>query len=270
VDSGRGSGIALLVPFRDDNSATRGVNWAWLKRFWEAELPAANLSVGSDDGVPFSKACAINDAYRRCDNTCDVLVLLDADCYIDPSVILDCAERIREARRWRERVWFVPYRWLYRLTQATTARLIASDPTHALQFPTPPAPEDVTTTLGAAIGHRYGALIQIMPREAFQTIGGMDPRMRGWGGEDVTMVRVLDTLYGVHETTNNEVLTLYHLALGDVYLRKWEGQEDTGVNNALALRYRKMRRDPARMRAVVNEWLNDPQYAKHRIDAKEQ
>jgi hypothetical protein len=76
----------------------------------------------------------------------------------------------------------------------------------------------------------------------------------------------LDTLYGIHQTTPNEVLTLWHTSLGDVYLRKWAGQNTTGVNNALSLKYRRARRDPARMREAVNEWLNDPDYAEHRIN----
>jgi glycosyltransferase involved in cell wall biosynthesis len=214
----------------------------------------------------FSKAAAVNNGFQRSNPANDVIAMIDADCYISPEVILYCAARIREARRWNEKLFFVPYRHLYRLTEEATARLVASSPANALQFEIPHTLADVGSTRLAEIGHRYGALIQIFPREAFIEIGGMDPRFAGWGGEDVTLTRVLDTLYGIHETTANEVLTLWHTALGDVFLRKWAGQQDVGHNDKLSSHYRQARRDPERMRDVIDEWLLDPAYAEHRIE----
>lgn len=261
-----GKGISLIVPFRDDRAVGRGANWAWLRRHWQHELPSAEIVIGEDDGQPFSKTCAVNNAFQRSNPACDVIVMIDADCYIDCQVIVQCAARIREARTWGEPLWFVPYRHLYRLTGEATASLVASDPRHPREFTTPHNPFDVGSSEElAAIGHRFGALIQIFPREAFLAVGGMDPRFRGWGGEDVTMVRVLDTLYGVHETTPNEVLTLWHTALGNVFLRKWCGQNNVGANDRLSIRYRATRRDPLRMKAVIREWLDNPNYAAHRI-----
>jgi hypothetical protein len=271
-DPDRGKNIVLIVPFRDDHAVGRGVNWEWLHRYWTAELPAAQIVVGEDSGEPFSKTCAVNDGFKRADPANDVIVMVDADAYISAEVILSCAAAIREARQWGEPLWFVPYRHLYRLTGEATLDLIGSDPARPLQFTAPHnsrevgyAPEaggpvGASTEALAAIGHRFGALIQIFPREAFLQIGGCDPRFRGWGGEDVTLVRVLDTLYGIHRTTPNEVLTLWHTALGDVFLRKWAGQPNIGANDQLSIRYRRTRRDPARMKAVIAEWLDDPQY----------
>jgi hypothetical protein len=266
IDPERGKNIALLVPYRDDHAVGRGANWAWLKEFWRRELPAAQIVVGDDEGSPFSKACAVNDAFNKSDPGCDVVVILDADAYIDPAVIVSSAEAIREARdKWNVRRWFVPYRKLYRLNESSTAHLIASDPGDALRFATPPDDDDVGPTLGAAIGHRFGALIQIWSRAGFIEVGGMDAAFRGWGGEDVTLVRLGDTLWGIHETTRNAVFTLWHTAIGNPFLRMWAGQKETGVNNALSLRYRETRRDPARMRAVVANWLDNPDLAQHRL-----
>jgi hypothetical protein len=271
-----GTGISLLVPYRDDGAVGRRVNWAWLKRFWDHALPDAEMIVGVDrlcdpeHDMPFSKTCAVNDAFQR--STGDVIVLLDADCFIAPKVILDCARAIREARTEvsvgfpnGEPLWFVPYEHLFRLTEASTAALIASDPNDALEFPEPPKLTDVGPTIGANIGHRFGALIQIMPREAFIAVGGMDPRFRGWGGEDVTFLRVVDTIYGQHRTTQNQVLTLWHTAFGNIFLRMWGGQGRTGINNVLSVHYRKAVRDRTRMRAVIDEWRTDPAYASHLI-----
>jgi predicted glycosyltransferase involved in capsule biosynthesis len=261
-----GKGIALLVPFRDDAATGRLVNWQWLQRYWEESLPDAQIVVGTDyGGNPFSKTCAVNDAFRNSDPTCDIIVMIDADCYIAPEVILQCAADIREARLYDERKWFVPYQNLYRLTQEGTSHLTTADQDDVEHFLRPPTDDDVSSASSSPTGHRYGALIQIFPREAFEMIGGMDPRFRSWGGEDITNVRVLDTLYCIHETTNNAVFTLYHTAYGDVYLRRWAGQSLTGVNDALSLRYRKTRRDPARMQAIIDEWINDPALKKYGI-----
>src|ERR1035441_1128631 len=98
IDPTRGKGLLLAVPFRDDNAIGRGTNWAWLKRYWEIELPGAQLVVGTYDGEPFSKTCAVNDAYRKAIEPFDIIVMIDADCYISPTVILNCAEAIREAQ----------------------------------------------------------------------------------------------------------------------------------------------------------------------------
>lgn len=265
-DPERGTGLALIVPFRDDHAVGRGTNWAWLLNHWKFELPAAQIVTGTDTGNPFSKTCAVNNAFQQTNPSNDIIVMIDADCYIAADVILSCAAAIREARRWREPLWFVPYRHLYRLTNSATEQLVSSSYDCPVTFVTPHSPNDVGSSEElAAIGHRFGALIQIFPREAFLTIGGMDPRFRGWGGEDVSNVRALDTLYGVHQTTPNEVMTLWHTALGDVYLRKWAGQDGVGINNELSVRYRSARRDPMRMRALISEWIGNPDYAAHRV-----
>jgi hypothetical protein len=216
IDPKRGAGISLLIPFRDDNAVGRGANWRWLQQFWEAELPSAQIVVGITDAIPFSKTRAVNDAFQRSDTENDIVVILDADCYIEPSVILTCAAAIREARRWNERLWYIPYRWLYRLTETSTARLIASDPANAVQFPTPPVGTDVGSTLGAAIGHRFGALIQIMPREAFTVIGGMDPR---FCVDEETQILTQQGWRFHHELrVKDVVLTLNH----DTGLSEWQ------------------------------------------------
>jgi hypothetical protein len=206
----------------------------------------------------------MNNAFQQSHG--DVLVLLDADCYIEASVILECANRIRESRSEKEPLWFVPYRCLYRLTGPATNDLIASDPQDPMPFTEPPDLSLVSNVLSAASGHWFGALIQIMPREAYMMVGGMDPRFRGWGGEDITLVRVVDTLYGRHRTTDNQVFTLWHHANGNALLRMWAGQPKTGANNKLSVHYRQAYGDKVRMRNVIAEWRTDPNFREHLIE----
>jgi glycosyltransferase involved in cell wall biosynthesis len=257
--------ISILVPFRAD-SPYRVELWSWLREYWEHELPEAEIIIGHDHGArkgePFSKTSAVNNAFHR--SRGDIIVILDADAYMDGEVIKHCAHRLRQARRHGRRTWFIPYRYMYRLTQEATFRVLSSDPFHPLRFPTPPNPGDIDGTQGSAgpgRAHNYGALIQIMPREAFETVGCMDPRFRGWGGEDVSFLRALDTLWGRHKNMDEEVLHLWHpkkhiggFDPASQYLtRVWNHQRRPGSNNKLAMRYHLATWKPVQMRKLVDE-----------------
>jgi len=232
--------ISLLVPFRADN-APREELWDWLARYWRHELPNCEIVIGRDrtssgrhrHKIPFSKTVAVNDAFAHAHG--DIIVILDADTYIPGHVVSHAAERLRRARTIGLKEWFVPYRQIYRLTEATTRAVLDSDPCQPMRFPTPPDPLDVEDTSGSAWGHKYGALIQVMPREAFERVGGMDCRFRGWGGEDVAFLLALDALWGRHKNTAGDVLHLWHPKLHHGHwtdshgatweTRIWQGQK---------------------------------------------
>src|SRR5271156_2664742 len=65
----KGQGISILIPFRapsdPQNARIRNVNW--LKQYWAAHLPGAEIIVGEDPSLdlPFSKSVAVNDAVSR-------------------------------------------------------------------------------------------------------------------------------------------------------------------------------------------------------------
>ena len=168
-----GTGISLLVPFRSD-SGWREEVWDWLEKYWKQELPKAQLIMGNNDNTPFCKTAAVNSAFRKAKG--DVIVILDSDCYLQGEIIQDCADRIRQAREKGHRLWFIPYRHFYRLTQAATLRVLKSSYKNPYRFSVPPSENDIESREGSSFGHWYGALIQIMPREAFITAGGMDER----------------------------------------------------------------------------------------------
>ena len=246
------------------------VVWQWLEKYWRYHLPGIEIVVGRDfrsenEGLVYSKTSAVNEAFSRC--TGDIIVIADADCYIDTHVISHCARRLRAARKAKVRTWFVPYRHIYRLTEAATALLLKSNPKKPLVFPSPPPPDDVESTQGSAHGHRFGAMITVMPREAFVLVKGMDPRFRGWGGEDASFVRLLDTLWGKHTNTPNDVLHCWHPKnlepgtytdpTGEKWeIREWNGQTTRRANDWLSKRYMAATNDPVKMRALIEEDRN--------------
>jgi len=186
-------------------------------------LPEAEIRTGTDFSVPFSKTTAVNNAASKASG--DIYVIIDADCYMRPEPIIAAAKAIRMPVA---RTSFVAhsYRHFYRLTDEASRLVLKSDPGEPFRFSDPPAPWEIENIDSSSFGHWFGALIQIMPREAFELVGGMDERFHGWGGEDVAFMQALDTLYARHKTTDNEVLHLWHPNIGSAWhTRKWEGQD---------------------------------------------
>lgn len=239
--------ISLLVPFHSDK-AEREANWNWLHAYWKQHLPDAEIIVQDNLEVPFCKTAAVNAAFRRSHG--DVIAIVDADCFIDAAVIEKCAARIREARTWGERLWFIPYRRFYRLTGVATRRLMLGD---LRPLTDPPVPFDHEHQHDPAMGHHYAALIQILPREAFEAVNGMDERFKGWGGEDVSFMYAVDTLYGKHRTIDAPVYHLWHPFIQGrwKFTRQWFGQHTPEQNDRLATKYCDARGVRAPMRELV-------------------
>lgn len=246
--------ISLVVPYRAKKGSLRARNWEWLEQYWKYELPEAEVIVSDSGGRVFSKTVAVNKGILK--SRGNIIVILDADCYISGAAILEAADRIEYALSRGQRRWYMPYDDLYRLNEETTEKVLASYPWRSYPIASPPDPSEVEDTAGSMDGKRYGALIQIIPREAFDIVGGMDPRFRGWGGEDVAHARALDTLYGKHKITRNQVTHLWHQKIGATFkTRKWKGQKVDQPNGHLASRYSQSTGDPEMMRKVVNEGI---------------
>lgn len=242
--------ISLLIPFSSKNPERRYV-LKWLIQYWKSELPEAEIVIGRCRDRIFCKGKALNDAVKR--SSGEVLVILDSDAYLPGRIIDRCANRIIEEKH--NHLWYVPYRRLYRLTKAATRIILDSDPQNPLRVSSPPPPEWIENQGDRSkYGHRYGAMIMMFPREAFDILGCFDERFRGWGGEDIALLRALDTLYGKHKTTRNDILHLWHPFIGTDYKsRMWEGQDHANINSHLANKYHKASRRPSAMKRIIEE-----------------
>jgi hypothetical protein len=258
--------LSILVPYHAGGDTMRIRDWEWIKRYMEWHLPEAEIIIGTDkkqrrNGGVFSKAAAVNEAFKRSHG--DIIVVMDADALIDTTIIRHAAERIRAARRVGVQTWCIPYHYLYRLTQKATEKILNSDPRFFPNFPKPMPQELVESMLGSGHGRRFGALCLIMPREAFITTSGMDNRFRGWGGEDISWVHALDTLWGKHFNTPNSIFHLWHprMSVGDWTdpthqnweVRIWPGQVKPRVNDRLASRYHQANGNVEKMSRLVRE-----------------
>ena len=187
---------------------------------------------------------------------------MDADGFVPAASILLCAEKIRRARKRGHRLWFVPYRRFYRLTEAASQKLLKSNPCHPYKFPSPPSDKDIQNSEGSQFGHWWGAGIQIVPREAFEEVGGWDERFRGWGGEDHAAMEATDTLYWPHKTLPGQFLHVWHPMFNPTSetkewvewsYRVWAGQTKAGANDKLSARYYGANGLRKRMRKLVDE-----------------
>lgn len=240
--------ISILMPYKYDGRR-RHQTKKWVQKYLKANLRDAEIVEGHSKGKIFCKTEAFNDAARKAKGR--VFVLYDADAYIDTKVIERCSQRILD--NLDNHLWFVPYRHLFRLTKECSDLILLSDPADPVRLSSPPSRKCVEEYDKSMYGHRYGAMIMIIPREAYETLGCFDERFKGWGGEDVAILRALDTLYGKHKTTRNDLLHLWHQKVGKTYqTRVWKGQKKQ-QNNKLAQAYHRATRRPAQMRALVDE-----------------
>jgi hypothetical protein len=262
----KGHGISIIIPYRASKKYSRqGKNFRWLKEYWECNLPGAEVIQGKDHckDKSFSKSVAVNHGVRK--STGDILVIVDADGYLEIESVLKAAREIRKARKLGRKLWFIPYRKFYRLTDEAAQKVLDSEPCDPYQFPTPPYTRDIQCQLGSGKGrgHWFGALVQIVPREAFDCVGGWDVRFRGWGGEDHSIMRATDTLFGRHKTLPGAVFHLWHPMFstegtGDWFgwnKRLWDNQEKAGNNFGLAARYSKAFGSKSKMQKLVNEGI---------------
>lgn len=244
--------ISILIPFSTTDHIRRR-NFRWLLRYWRHELPHAEIIIGKSNSKVFCKGEALNNALKR--SRGKILVVLDADALLEGRTIERCADRILEELHRGHHLWYVPYRHLYRLTRQETERIIHSDPKHPYRPHTPP-PNSCIENQGdfAKYGARYAAMVTIFPREALKYIKCFDERFKGWGGEDIALLRALDTLFGKHKTVRGAVFHLWHPFHGHTYKeRVWDNQENPNANSRLANKYNAATRSPHRMGIIVGE-----------------
>lgn len=234
-----GASFSLLVPFRDaDGTRTKAKDWIVAR--WAHVYPKLEIIVAPDDGVdPFNKSMAVNRAAAKA--TRDIFAICDADTWIDHKYVVHALRLLDQGVP-----WVVPARMSLRLRQDVSERILSMKPSAKL----PP--------LGRRDAEVYGPVVGFLwftTRKAFEAVGGMDERIRGWGGEDTMFTRAMDVVNGRHRRlTQGEVMSLWHTRPRDQDgSRVWQGQGRRKLEHdkeALARRYAHAR-TPAAMLKVL-------------------
>lgn len=177
----------------------RGRAFEWLQARYEALLPDAELVLGTSDVSPFSRSAARNDAFSR--SSGDVLLVADADIVFHPAQVRAGLALIDAGAPWT--ICYRAARGYFVLTAEATMRILALPPD--AEIPEPTSPDDWTWADLSWAG------LLLVPRAAWETVGGYDARFTGFGYEDNAFRFALDNRVGAHARVETEyVLHLHH------------------------------------------------------------
>lgn len=228
--------ISFLVPFRGEGH--RADVWRFVSLRLFREHPDAEIVVCSDDGQdPFGKSQAVNRGAEAARG--DVLFIWDADCWAPPEQVEAAAAVVRDDPN----TWARPWRRKVKLGQAETARILALggdwDGTWDRKAPR------------EAMNAFWASPPLALHRSAFEEVGGMDERFRGWGGEDIAFARALwKTGHGFAKGIPGDCVHLWHPRGDRVGRDRWPGQEVSTVNDHLVHEYNRAR-TPEEMRELI-------------------
>lgn len=226
--------LSVLIPYRPDGGP-RDEIFAWLLARYEKLLPEAEICIGENGDEPFSRSKARNDAYRKA--TGRYFLVADADTLFHRSQIehaLDCVKGTR--------AWMLPYKWYYNLSYEYTTEVLKSAPDVTIPEPNNPSQWE----------HRIEswAGLLVMPRMAYEEVGGYDERFVGWGYEDNSFQLALDAIWGPFQRMDDGYcLHLWHPpGLGF-------SSPNIAQSRFLWNQYRSAAGRPDRMKTVVRDHL---------------
>lgn len=218
--------VSVLVPFEAGECEWRTRAWEHVRRHYESNHPEWEVVVASCGTSLWSKGSAIDKALASA--TGDILVLADADSFTDGDTLRAAVEAVIAGAP-----WVVPHGRVYRLSKRGTQRFYSGllQPGHTCRMP----------YMGPA-----GGGLTVLSRAAYETVGGIDSRFEGWGGEDIAFGWALDTLVGDYQRIGGRLYHLWHPHPAPSH----RGSPET---EALAARYKEARGNPSAMTALVEE-----------------
>lgn len=219
--------VSVVVPWRP-GCPHREAAWAHLRGRWEA---VGEVVEGRCAG-PWVKADALADGVSRASG--DLLVFADADVWVDPSEAVAACE-----------VWAVPHLNVHRLSQVSTAEVLAGADWRGLGLD-----QSNRRDRGPYVG-QVGGGVTVIRRDVYEQCPV--PRIVGWGQEDEAWSIAMHCLFGAPWRGDLDLVHFWHppqrrmsRVIGSV-----EGQR-------LRKRFRDAQRDPALMRRLVKEAQCDP------------
>lgn len=185
--------ISVLFGYRGDDGP-RDVLFANVLRWWKVHYNDAQICMGRNFDQPFNRGKARNEAFK--DATGDIIIVADADTLPTVDGVDLAIEEILEGRA----RWMLPYgpdRY-YNLSEERTKSILNSG---ATTIPEPVTWEHKITSWAGCL---------IMPRAAYEAVGGYDERFVGWGYEDNAFQFALDTIWGPHARIDSFCCHLWH------------------------------------------------------------
>lgn len=215
---------------------------AWVSLRYQLMLPAAEFVEAESTQEPYNRAEARNRAVAK--STGDILFIVDADTVFNIGQIVRGISRVQEGAS----PWVIPYTTYFNMTQGATVYLCENhEPTQDIDEPVydPDGPPLWEHRIEDSPAGGW-----IVPREAYELVGGFDERFGvAWGGDDDAFVLALDTLYGKHGRGPGAALHLWHPRAGlDFEDPLWKSH-----NAPLLRRYKIAAGRRPQMQRLINE-----------------
>lgn len=217
----------VVIPWRGGDPQ-REANLEWtVARFERLGWPVV---LGESPEGPFNRAAAILDGAARTD--ADVVVVSDGDCWTDAlPVMVSCVENGAP--------WALPNLRLWRLDERSSlAVLEGATPDESMGLAQKPY---AVFECGIAVVLRRDVLFDVPP----------DPRFVGWGGEERAWSAALRTLAGPPARVEWGGWPIWHL-WHEPQPRKSRSVGNQS-NESLVSRYKRARKNPDAMRALIDE-----------------
>lgn len=226
-----GRDVSLIVPWRGGDP-NRERLWRFCRRYWTSHYPNFQLVTCDSGDEPFTRGRSINQGVEQAKG--DILVIADADTLV---AHVDEAVEIAERGEWS--IAYQPGQYCA-LTEQATEVLLKTDPRGQIREPTREECRERITSYSGVLA---------MPREAFEKVGGFDPRHLGWGSEDLSFMFALDTLWKPCVRASGWAIAPWHPHLEEDRF----DQPHFKANEALCKRYEGAYGNPSAMRNLITE-----------------
>ena len=228
------TGVDVIIGHGQHDDPHRVAVRDWIVRRW-TDTHGLPVTLAECPDPHWSKGAAVNPAIAA--SRADVIIAADADSYVTDDHLRRGIDHAATGG------WAMLYAEVRRYSQTTTTAILAGRPLPRPRLERGPYPA------------LPGGGIVIAHRDAWATVGGLDPRFRGWGGEDHALGLALRILVGDAHRQRGAALThLWHPPAP-------AHRKPSADSKRLAARYRAARRDPDAMRQLIGEWAHDPQPA---------
>lgn len=222
--------VAILIPAGGPWCVERARALEWILDYYRSNHPQWDRHVGMV-GEPWSKGTAVDSAKQATE--ADVFVIADADSFVAPEHLNDA---VVAAVRFG---WAMPHSMVFRLSARATDAVYADAKPNLLDL-----------DRGAYRGVKGGGILAIT-RDAYDMVGGIDPRFEGWGGEDVSLNYALCALVSSGARFAGNLIHLWHP-------HPAPNLRGSPAAEALVARYLKARSSPHAIRALIAERTEVP------------
>lgn len=208
--------FTLVMPWWDNECSIRRANFDWIMSRWEHFFGGkANLAVGCSNEFPLERSVQRNELAKRYED--DVIVFADADTVFDPGLVSKSVDKCKSGD-----LWVIPYgeKRYHVLTQSASIRVLSRSPSSEVGEPPRSDCEAQVTSWAGCV---------VVPRVAWESVGGYDERFTGWGHEDVAFRLALDYQWRKHDRIH-----------GGYVMHLWHPRNEADFGSADELRNRKL------------------------------